>query len=161
MKNSPSRLLLRQLYATKRGAKLVLDYAATVMGVSSGTAMTVDSLWRALKGPKGPQMSRCELITTLRAFTQAGCGRFMVGRHGQPSRFIWGAAPTAFLAALRPASPSPSGDTGIFGHAFRLRPGLVLALNLPADLTPSEAERLARFVQTLPIRAEANLTPAT
>jgi hypothetical protein len=35
-------------------------------------------------------------------------------------------------------------------HSFRLRPHLLLSLNLPRDLTVSEAERLSNFSKTLP-----------
>jgi hypothetical protein len=35
-------------------------------------------------------------------------------------------------------------------HSFHLRPDLTLELDLPADLTPQEATRIARFVEALP-----------
>lgn len=35
-------------------------------------------------------------------------------------------------------------------HSFRLRPNLLLSLDLPSDLTVSEAERLSNFIKTLP-----------
>jgi hypothetical protein len=35
-------------------------------------------------------------------------------------------------------------------HSFPLRPNLVISLNLPLDLTDSEAERLSGFIKTLP-----------
>lgn len=36
-------------------------------------------------------------------------------------------------------------------HSFHLRPGLQIQFELPADLTPREAERLSQFIQSLPV----------
>lgn len=36
-------------------------------------------------------------------------------------------------------------------HSFHLRPGLQITIELPNDLTEREADRLARFVQSLPV----------
>ena len=35
-------------------------------------------------------------------------------------------------------------------HSFHLRPDVTLEIDLPADLTPREAQRIARFVEALP-----------
>lgn len=149
---------LRQLYATKRGAKAVLDYASQLASVSSGATMTLDSLHSGLKGDDGPSVPRRELIKTLRAFAQFGCGRFITGRHGGRSRFIWSIAPMSLAAALGRTASQRAGqtqaDSTLFSHPFRLRPGLNVALNLPHDLTPHEADRLARFVLTLALDPE-------
>lgn len=47
--------------------------------------------------------------------------------------------------------PAPAADTGMLVHSFHLRPGLQVTIELPADLSEREAERLARFVQSLPV----------
>ncbi|HXJ59683.1 MAG TPA: hypothetical protein VNU68_23820 [Verrucomicrobiae bacterium] len=41
----------------------------------------------------------------------------------------------------------------MISHPFRLRLKLVVSMNLPADLTAAEADRLARFIQALPLVA--------
>lgn len=41
--------------------------------------------------------------------------------------------------------------TGALRHSFHLRPNFQVVVELPADLTEREAERLARFVQSLPV----------
>lgn len=153
---------LRRLYGTQRAARTLLDYAAKQSSTGIGTKMTVDSLHGILDCEENGAVSRRALIGTLRALAQAGCGRFFAGRHGQPSRFVW-AVPLATVGAavVRDASASSSpkttrtpatrgSDAGLFSHPFRLRPDLIVSMNLPNDLTVQEADRLARFVQALP-----------
>ncbi len=45
----------------------------------------------------------------------------------------------------------PADPAAMMQHSFRLRPGLQISIELPGDLTEREAERLARFVQSLPL----------
>ncbi|MGO7634192.1 hypothetical protein [Rhizobium leguminosarum] len=42
-------------------------------------------------------------------------------------------------------------EAGMLLHSFHLRSGLQIKIELPDDLTEREAERLARFVQSLPV----------
>lgn len=42
-------------------------------------------------------------------------------------------------------------ESGVLRHSFHLRPGLQITMELPDDLTDREAERLAQFVQSLPV----------
>ncbi|HXJ56482.1 MAG TPA: hypothetical protein VNU68_07460 [Verrucomicrobiae bacterium] len=163
MPESPLQLeRLRRLYGTQRAARTLLDYAARQTSTAIGAKMTVDSLHGILNCEENAAVSRRALIGTLRAFAQAGCGRFFAGRHGQPSRFVW-AVPLATVGAAvvgdTSVSSSPKttrtpairgGGPGLFSHPFRLRPDLIVSMNLPNDLTGQEADRLARFVQTLP-----------
>ena len=52
-------------------------------------------------------------------------------------------------APTRPALLG-AGQAGMFSHPFRLRPGLVISINLSNDLTMAEAEfRIAAFRTTL------------
>lgn len=46
---------------------------------------------------------------------------------------------------------APVHDAGMLQHSFHLRAGLQITIELPGDLTDREAERLARFVQSLPV----------
>ena len=46
---------------------------------------------------------------------------------------------------------APTKEAGKLQHSFHLRPGLQVRIELPEDLTEREAERLARFVQSLPV----------
>jgi hypothetical protein len=41
-------------------------------------------------------------------------------------------------------------EEGLISHRYQLRPQSAVTINLPADLTKTEAERLAAFIQSLP-----------
>jgi hypothetical protein len=45
----------------------------------------------------------------------------------------------------------PANEDATLHHSFHLRPGLQVTIDLPADLTDREADRLARFIQSLPV----------
>jgi hypothetical protein len=47
------------------------------------------------------------------------------------------------------------GEEGWITHSFHLRPDLTLEFELPVDLTPQDAQRIARFVETLPFGRES------
>jgi hypothetical protein len=114
--------------------------------------------------------SRREVIRIFRRLHDAGCGQFIVGRGGWPSRFVWdvemievGKAAAGQAEQINPVDPgaptepeeerleaSGDGPFDHFVHSFQLRPDLSVSLELPADLTASEAARLAEFVKTLP-----------
>jgi hypothetical protein len=146
---------------------MVLDFAAKQTGTGTGAKMTVDSLHGILNGGEHGLVNRRTLIRTLRAFAEAGCGRFFTGRHGQPSRFVWavpwatmeeavtGRASAGHSGKTAPTHPAllSAGEAEMFSHPFRLRPGLIISINLPNDLTIAEADRLARFIQALPLSA--------
>lgn len=45
----------------------------------------------------------------------------------------------------------PGNEARTLQHSFHLRPGLQIMIELPEDLTDREADRLSRFVQSLPV----------
>jgi hypothetical protein len=49
------------------------------------------------------------------------------------------------------AAEGTATTTGTLRHSFHLRPDLQIVIDLPTDFTEREAERLARFVQSLPV----------
>ena len=49
------------------------------------------------------------------------------------------------------AAEAPEDEAGMLQHSFHLRPDLQIRMELPSDLTEREADRLARFVQSLPV----------
>lgn len=52
--------------------------------------------------------------------------------------------------------PPARHDLGGYRSAFPVRPGIVVTVsNIPADLTPEEAERLAKFIKMLAIEEQA------
>ena len=160
---------LRTLAATKPAAALLLNHVAPRLNVVRGSETTVKALQRIIAGAKGPRIARRELVKTLREFAVAGCGRFIAGRHTSPSRMVWALSLNEVKAAINPPAvaikppptetpasqppkdaPTPNDGWGMFVHPFRLRPTLNISLSLPANLTVGEADRLAKFIQSLP-----------
>ena len=103
-------------------------------------------------------------IEFFRRLEKLGFGQFRVGRRKKPTRFIWGTALTEVAAAAigqtpREAIAEQPHDNGgpragvpkLVAHSYVLRENLTLRLELPVDLTASEAKRLGTFIQTLPL----------
>lgn len=113
-------------------------------------------------------------ITALKKLQHCGIGKFMTGRRGKDTRLalIYGSLgyrilssaeevfknefiyPESIAAVDAPPSPSEKEtpqDTKMLDHRFRLRREMELRLELPANLTGHEAERLAGFIRTLPL----------
>jgi hypothetical protein len=83
-------------------------------------------------------------------------GQFVVGRRGKKSRFKWSVPMLAYLRQLlEKASPGQGSLTNLLRYPYALRAGFVVDLTLPADLTSREAERLCKFIQSIPADADA------
>jgi hypothetical protein len=102
---------------------------------------------------------------------QIGCGEYVPGRHGHPSRFVWNKeygslsiCRAAFGEELSPAQELLSEDEDmtyeeeqikseeeLLYHHFNLRVDYQLEFTLPVDLTICEAERLSAFIKCLPL----------
>jgi hypothetical protein len=102
-----------------------------------------------------------------------GLGKYVYGRHGRPSRFRWHEGLTTgevrSLAHGRVEShdrrgkdrgphENPRPDSGKKTNSlaprlrvwrFPLRPDLEIKLQLPPDLSPDEARRLGKFIESL------------
>jgi hypothetical protein len=96
-----------------------------------------------------------------RRLGELGYGRFVEGRHGHPSRFLWssssidiGKVASGEKIPITPVSDQEEDDSNedeLISHPFNLRPSLVVTVALPADLTEKEAERLSGFIRSLPL----------
>lgn len=73
---------IRKLYRTSASAQAIFDWTAS--RERDATATSIDRISNRLG------ISRGEAVALARALEQAGCGEFVVGRRGQPSRFQWG-----------------------------------------------------------------------
>jgi len=119
-----------------------------------------------------------DLVKACRALEDAGCGVFIRGSRGYPSRFAWEEKTTLLLdyatgaIAYEPAEAdadeddedveednegdeeeeddeSGEEDDNLTLHTYVLRPELVIHFILPTDLTKHEANRLSQFVDSL------------
>ena len=72
---------IRKLYRTEAAARALFDW--TAQRERDATTTSIDRLSNRLG------ISRGEAVALARALEQAGCGQFVVGRRGQPSRFEW------------------------------------------------------------------------
>ena len=159
---------LRGLYSADKTARALFDNLAR--RVNNSREQNVDQLERSL-AKDGVDASRRDLTHVLKELQQAGCGEYIVGRKGHPSRFRWDVEMVAVARYAAGIStdidrglPNGDGDTATeigadghphassheFTHGFQLRPNLLVSFRLPADLTTSEAARLADFIKTLP-----------
>jgi hypothetical protein len=117
-------------------------------------------------------VQRYDIVASLKELERAGAGEFVAGRGGQKARFVWnaGAARQAREAArkaperkrepavhakVEPRRRTPNGRSApskesSLEHAFRLRPNVVVSVELPADVTPLEVERFCQFLRAIP-----------
>lgn len=101
-----------------------------------------------------------EIVELFRSFERLKLGRFLVGRRGAETRFDWDydAKSLARIATGESDEPegvaadAPEDDEGeeMLEHSFNLRPDLTVALKLPENFTPREAERLSGWIKSLP-----------
>jgi len=102
--------------------------------------------------------SRYEIVASLKELEKAGNGQFVVGRKGQRSRFIWarGKAPAAPRVAKTAAKavPVPGAASRTLRHSFHLRPGLLVSIELPEDVTATEVARFCSFLQAIPFAGD-------
>jgi len=114
-------------------------------------------------------LPKAEVIAVLRKLEDAGCGRFLTGRHGHASRFerhydLVGAAKfdTGEVHEGEEIHITPQADNGdddemketelpegVIEHKYQLRANWPVAVLLPSDLTSREATRLSEFIKTL------------
>lgn len=151
---------LKELYEGSEVAQAFLDHMAVRQRNQSETK--VDRILVILSD-EGFDFARGDIVRLFQRLQDAGCGQFVIGRRGWPSRFVWN---VGSLAASRLASgevqevedvTTDEEDDGgdeqeeFTSHSFNLRPDLVVTMDLPADLSTKEAERLSLFVRSLPM----------
>jgi regulator of replication initiation timing len=89
---------LKELYASDTAAQCFLDHAASRQRNQSET--TVDRALQILRND-GHHVTRQKFISVLQSLEECGCGRFVTGRRGWPSRFVWS---TAMISVGRAAT---------------------------------------------------------
>jgi hypothetical protein len=149
---------LRELYKSNAIGSTFLDRAAQRDWDCGET--TVERAQTILRD-HGTEASRGEIVDLYQRLEQLGCGKFIVGRKHKHSRFAWNVSISSVgkAAAGEEEMISPIPDMTIdaepgadtLQHSYHLRRGTNIAFDLPVDLTPQEAERLAAFIKTLPL----------
>lgn len=147
---------LSNLYAENESAQAILNDFAERFRKRRVT--TLDQILNRVAG-----ISRSEAIRVFRSLEDIGCGEFVEGRKGHPSRFVWTDDLTAVGRAARGEVPSVapledeeeeegSDKKNVFEreHPLELRDNYIARVRVPADLTEREAERLATFIRSLP-----------
>jgi hypothetical protein len=157
---------LRKLYGAGDEAKAVLDHFSK--RERNQKTSTVRRLLVNLAND-GVAMSRGQLVYVFKELEKLGCGDFKAGRKGHESRFLWnvssksvGQVAAGEDAEIEEVSAEAEEiddadddlDDDIIEHCYQLRPGLSVRLNLPADFSRREADRLAAFIKTLPFAPE-------
>ncbi|MCC7499809.1 MAG: hypothetical protein IT160_19670 [Bryobacterales bacterium] len=158
---------LKALYSTDPVAKIILeDFGARQRNQQ---ITKLDQLLFRLSNAR-KSVSRADAINVLRSLDDAGCGRFLTGRKGHPTRFEWqydlvsvAKAATGEVQQVEEIQPAPQTDNGdepiiekeslpegTIKHTYQLRADWQVTLALPSDLTAREAARLSEFIKTLP-----------
>ncbi len=107
----------------------------------------------------GYDFKRSDLIGAFRQLEEAGCGRYVEGRHGWKSRFVWAVKSMLVTDAATGVAPeedieedaddAENAESEMIEHSYVLRQDLTVTFELPADLTRKEASRLSQFVDSL------------
>lgn len=161
MNDQPNIEELKKLYRSHPTARTFLDHCAQRTNNQSETK--VDRVLVVLRD-KGHDIPRGDIIEVFRALADLGCGEFVTGRRGWPSRFVWSAGMVSIARAAAGEPPkieeipdeqaTDESTDATLTHSFHLRPETPVSFQLPVDLTKSEAERLAGFIRTLPIDSD-------
>ena len=107
----------------------------------------------------GYAVDRLALVHFLKDLGKLDYGRFVTGRRGHKSRFEWAIAviQRAEEPAVEAATEGEEASDGAICHSFMLRRDVRVDVELPADMTLSEAKRLATFITSLPFGDEKEL----
>jgi hypothetical protein len=148
---------VKELYASNDTARIFFDYLAHRKQNRSETK--VHRIIKVLDRI-GFVVNRGDMIDVMKELEDSGCGRFVVGRLGWPSRFVWtvgmvavGKAAAGEPVTIESLSEGPDVEETL-KHSFHLRADTTVSFELPVDLTQIEADRLAAFIKTLPLESE-------
>lgn len=158
---------LKALYSSDPAVKIILDEFGSRQRNQQVTKL--DQLLLRLSNA-GKGVARPEAINVLRKLEEAGCGKFLTGRKGHPTRFEWqydlvSVAKVAtgegqVVEEIQRAPQTDNGEEpeveeaplpeGAIEHTYQLRADWQVTMALPSDLTAREAARLSEFIKTLP-----------
>jgi hypothetical protein len=157
---------LRRMYSNTDVARAAFDYFAACKNNKRST--TVGRLQQVIQA-RGTRASYGEVKEYLRELARLGCGRYVIGRRGHPSRMEWGVGLVSlgqaaaghrlqiekFVEETGGEQDSDETETVIeqpsdMKVSYPLRHDRNVELILPKNLSMREAHRLAEFIKTLP-----------
>ncbi len=155
---------LEKLYETSSEFSKVFD---SLEGRRRTAELSVETLQKAQDlQDLGTETSRRRVIVQFfRALSEIHAGEVILGRRGKRTRFRWanGVSVSEVVRAARGQRPPPSSTPSRelsgrdqeapsvpLSHQFAIRPNFFVHLDLPADLSEDEAERLSTFIRALP-----------
>ncbi|MGA2052529.1 MAG: hypothetical protein ABSH19_04380 [Opitutales bacterium] len=89
-----------------------------------------------------------DVISFFRYLAGEGYGEVIVGRRGKSTRFRYSKKLPSQEDAIKPSTHQ---NVSQLKHSFNLRPDFIAIFELPLNLTTSEAARLSRFIEALPM----------
>ena len=144
---------LASLYQNNTAARAFFEYAACRQRNTRTTP--IERIQKVL----GQEVSRSELIGLFKELGKMGCGHFVAGRKGHPTRFEWqvglvsvGRAACGESEEIEETIDDDYETIDLLTHTFHLRPDVPVEFDLPRNLTENEASRLADYIRTLPFR---------
>jgi hypothetical protein len=153
---SPELAKLRDIYTSGVSAKAILNNFAS--RTNNQRVTKVDQVQNRLRIEN---VQRWEIIALFRQLEELGYGKFIEGRKGHPSRFVWSSSPIDVGKAAQgdeaPIAPVTSTNVAdgnlaeMRDYVFPLRSGTDATFQLPTDMTQKEAERLSAFLRTLAV----------
>ena len=152
----PELIKLREVYSSGVAAKAMLDDFAS--RTKNQRITKVDQILNRLRADN---VQRWESIALFRKLEELEHGKFIEGRKGHPSRFVWSSSPIDVGKAaqgdetpITPVSSDVATDDNsgeMRDYVFPLRSNTDATFELPIDLTQKEAERLSAFLRSLAV----------
>ena len=152
----------RASYASDGAFMKICDHLATHTKSRSET--------EALSLASSVSVTYAEAVAVFRRFEELEFGRFLVGRHGHPTRFRWSRRSADVAKAIKgevdelpktaedpsedaeSASESGSTNGSTVVARYQLRPDFEITTVLPRDMTKDEAARFADYARTVYFR---------
>lgn len=152
---------LSGLYHSSKEGRIILNELATMPRQQE---TLLESLEKRLAGHK--EITRRGIVTFFKTLETFGVGEFIPGRRGHSSRFKW-EVDSVNVSRLDVEFPNGNGEpvqaeqykheqgkheqgSNVITHKFQLRPEMVVSINLPSNITVSEAARFCKFIESLP-----------
>ena len=146
---------LKKLYENNNAVRTICDHMASRERNQRETKLK--RILYLLSDEASP-LKQPDAVIAFRELEKVGCGKFLVGRRGSRSRFVWevdslivSQVAQGVVGAEEAADGGDEYETETLEHQFNLRSDFAIDLTLPIDLSSSEAERLCAFIRSLPL----------